>query len=405
MDSFVYTAYDLSGAEKKGLKRGTSEQEIYAWLHRHSLIPVEVKPAGSVIQLRSHSISKTFKRPKSADMAAFCWQLATMIEGGVLITEAIETVAEDIENHSFRHTLIEVCEQIKRGESFSSSISQYPKVFDRLFCSMILAGETSGSLPTILDRLGNYFDARDKFKRKLKNALLYPVFVLIFVFVVLTVMMTLIIPRFRTIFAQIGGDLPAFTKGFIKVYDILMLNGLYLGVLCVFLAALFIGFCRTQTGHMKLSNFTLKTPLFGRLILQAFISTFCKTVATLMSAGVSIIESFDIASEMTNNDVIRDAVIHSKDRIIEGSSISLGMAASGVFPNMVSKMVDVGEKSGSLPKVLDKASSYYENKMDSTITTLLGLLGPTVIVFVGGIVLIVVVALYLPIFSMSNMTT
>ena len=122
-----------------------------------------------------------------------------------------------------------------------------------------------------------------------------------------------------------------------------------------------------------------------------------------MSAGVSIIESFDIASEMTKNDVIRDGVINSKDKIIEGSSISLGMAASGVFPNMVSKMVDVGEKSGSLPKVLDKASSYYENKMDSTITTLLGLLGPFVIVFVGGIVLIVVVALYLPIFSMSNM--
>jgi len=143
--------------------------------------------------------------------------------------------------------------------------------------------------------------------------------------------------------------------------------------------------------------------LFGKLILQAFLSTFCKTVSTLMSAGVSIIESFDIASEMTKNDVIRDGVINSKDKIIEGSSISLGMAASGVFPNMVSKMVDVGEKSGSLPKVLDKASSYYENKMDSTITTLLGLLGPFVIVFVGGIVLIVVVALYLPIFSMSNM--
>lgn len=400
MDNFLYIARDLSGVEKKGLKRGDSEQQVYAWLYKHALIPIEVKQIASTIAVKGRVFGK--KRPKYADMAAFCWQLATMLEGGVIITEALDTISEDIENLSFRYTLMDISERIKKGQSFSESVSNFPKVFNNLFYAMVLAGETSGSLPTILVRLAEYYDGRDKFIKKVRAALTYPAFVVFFVFIILVIMMTVIIPKFRLIFSQMGSKLPAFTQGFMNCYDILAGNILLVFLLAASLITTSFIYYKTQYGHSRICGLILATPLFGKMATQAFVTTFCRTMATLLGAGVSIIEAFDILAGMTGNDVIKKAVLCSKERVIEGSSISLGLASTGFFPNMVAKMVEVGERSGSLPKVLDRAGNYYETKLDATITTLLSLLGPTVIVVVGSIVLVVVIALYLPIFSISD---
>lgn len=400
MERYAYIAQDLAGTEKKGLTQGTSREEVYTWLSNQGLIPVEVRLVASVAVSSRPGYGR--KRPKYMELSTFCWQLSTMIEGGVLITEAIDIISEDIENLSFRYTLMDIAEQIKTGESFSDSVSAFPRVFERLFCSMILAGETSGSLPTVLRRLAEYYDNRAKFVRKLKSALTYPVFVVGVVFIIIILMMTLIIPKFRLIFDDMGGELPAFTQMFMNVYDVIVHQGLYVGALLASLIFLGVAYCKTPHGHMRLGKLVLRTPLLGKISTQAFVATFCKTMATLLAAGVSIIESFNILSEMTNNDVIKAAVVQSKELLIEGSSISVGIASSGFFPNMVSRMIEVGEKSGSLPEVLDRASSYYETKMDATITTLLNLLGPIVILLVGAIVLVIVVALYLPVFSMSD---
>ena len=402
MNNFVYTARDLGGEETRGYRRGASQYEVYAWLHKHGLIPVEVVPMAPTSAGKSRDWS--YKEPKYSERAAFCWQLATMLEGGVLITTAIETIAEDVDSPGFRHALSNVCELIKKGESFSSSISQFPRVFNKLFCATILAGETSGSLPTILRRLAEYFTSRDKFAKKMQTALAYPIFVVSFVFFVLLIMMVLIIPRFRTIFGQMGHRLPVFTQGFMNFYDVIAAHSMYIIISLVSLVVLVLIYNRTQEGHARLCKLSLCVPLLGRISSQAFVATFCKTMATLLSAGVSIVESFDILSEMTNNVVIRNAVVQSKQNMIEGSSVSLAMTESGFFPNMVTRMVQVGESSGTLPVVLDRASSYYETKMDTTMTILLNLLGPIVIVVVGGIVMLVVVALYLPIFSMSDIS-
>ena len=402
MSSFLYIAHDLAGEEKKGLKRGVSEQEVYRWLHEQSLIPVEVRPADTSVKSKTKSKSFGRARPKYSDISAFCWQLSTMLEGGVTITEALDTISEDIDNPSFRYTLMDLSEQIKRGESLSGSIASFPKVFNKLFCAMILAGETSGSLPTILTRLAEFYEKRDQFIKKIRAALTYPIFVVFFVIVILVVMMTLIIPKFRLIFDQMGGELPAFTQAFMNVYDVLAGNMLLVLSFVSLITVFIVAFAKTRQGYIAICSFMLSVPILGRLASQAFVTTFCRTMSTLLAAGVSIVEAFDIISEMTSNDVIRTAVVRSRDNIIEGSSISAGLASTGFFPNMVAKMVEVGERSGSLPKVLNKASNYYETKMDATITTMLNLLGPMVIVVVGGIVLVVVVALYLPIFSMSE---
>jgi type IV pilus assembly protein PilC len=270
---------------------------------------------------------------------------------------------------------------------------------------MILAGESSGSLPTILVRLAEYYDTRDKFTKKVKSALAYPIFVIAFVVIILIVMMTLIIPRFQAIFETMGGKIPPFTQGFMNVYDILTANITYVSVGTLIFAFLIFAYSRTRSGHYRLSAIFLSVPLLGTLISQAFVATFCKTMSTLLSAGVSVVEAFDILSEMSSNELIKNAVFDSKQGVIEGANLSSAMARTGFFPNMVSRMVEVGEKSGSLPKVFDRSSHYYETKMDATITTLLSCLGPIVIVLVGGIVMVVIIALYLPIFSMSDFNT
>jgi len=402
MNNFAYRVRDLAGAETIGYRRGASGEEVYAWLHNQGLIPVEVVAVTSSSAAKDRDLG--YKEPKYSELAAFCWQLATMLDGGVLITTAIETIAEDIENLPFRHALLSVGELIKKGESFSKSISQFPKLFNNLFCATILAGETSGSLPEVLRRLGEYYTRRDKFAKKIQTALAYPIFVVGFVFVILMIMMVLIIPRFRLIFEQMGSKLPTFTQAFMNFYDIVANHSLLIVVCLVSFVVLFLIYNKTHEGHMKLCKLVLCVPLFGKIASQAFIATFCRTMATLLSAGVSIIESFDILSEMTSNVVIRNAVVHSKENLIEGSGVSEAMVETGFFPNMVTRMVQVGERSGTLPAVLERASDYYETKMDTTITTLLNLLGPIVIVIVGVGVLAVVVALYLPIFSMSDAT-
>jgi type IV pilus assembly protein PilC len=267
---------------------------------------------------------------------------------------------------------------------------------------MVLAGETSGNLPGALKRVAEHFDSRDRLVKKVKGAMAYPIFVLCFIVLIVVGVMTFIIPRFRAIFDQFGGELPAFTRAFMGFYDFICSNVVYI-IGTVFLlgfGAVFIS--KTPKGHYFYSKVSLRIPLFGKIISQAFVATFCKTMGSLLAAGVSILEVFDILSTMTKNDVIKDAIIRSREHIVQGSNVSLSLATAGFFPNMVVKMIQVGEESGSLPQVLERTSDYYERKVDAAISTVLGLLEPVMIVTVGGIVLIIILALYLPIFSMGS---
>jgi type IV pilus assembly protein PilC len=220
----------------------------------------------------------------------------------------------------------------------------------------VLAGETSGNLPGALKRVAEHFDSRDRLAKKVKGAMAYPIFVLCFIVLIVTAIMTFIIPRFRTIFDQFGGELPAFTRAFMGFYDFVRFNLIYI-IGSAFLLVFFAVFVsRTPKGHYFYSRVALRVPLMGKIFSQAFIAGFCKTMSTLLSSGVSVLEVFDILSTMTRNDVIKDAVIRSREYIVQGSNISLSLATAGFFPNMVVKMIQVGEESGSLPQVLERTS-------------------------------------------------
>lgn len=401
MKEFSYILRDESGQRHEGVRRAVCQHDVLMWARDNGFVPISVEEVGAGAK-KKRRMARGSGRVKSAHIANFCWQMATMMEGGISIIETLDTIADDMENVRFSKIISKIAEKIRAGESLSDGIGEFPETFDTLFHGMILAGETSGSMPMVLRRLADYFDNRDKLIRKVRGALAYPIFVVGFMFVIITIMAVVIIPQFTAIFDDIRGDMPKFTEIFLLVYGIMMSNALYIivggGVVFMLLTA----YCRTKKGHERLGKFTLSLPLFGKLLLQAFMALFCRTMSALMSAGVSVLDSFDILGRMSKNDVIKHAVFTAKENIVKGSSISFSMAVARIFPKLVLKMVSVGEQSGTLPEVLERTADYYERKVDEIIDLMTKLLEPILIISVGGIVLVVVIAMYLPIFSISN---
>jgi len=388
MKTYAYTAWDSAGACKQGVKTAESKEQALTLLRQEQLTPVSLEE--TTASPKRKNIPSAGRRVKSQDLSAFCWQLATMLGGGLPIISAITTIADEMPNRTFEAALKDIAVRLERGESLADSIAVYEKIFGRLGCAMIAAGDSSGSLTATLERLAEHYDNRDKLVRKVRGALAYPLFVTGFIVLIVTVMMTLIIPRFSLMLDELGDDMPAFTRGFMAVYETLMRNMPFL-LTGLVVAAVAVFLCRL----------TLRTPVFGSIIKMAFVATFCRTLGTLVASGVSIIDAFTILAGMTNNDILRRGVLDTRDRLTKGVNISQSMEMSGFFPGVAVKMVRIGEESGSLSDVLEKTSEYYARKVDLLIGSLLSLLEPILIVSVGAIVLVVLLAMYMPLFSMS----
>lgn len=400
MNSYTYTARDRTGSRREGLLAANSANEALEALRQRHLTPVDVhETVGRGVKKR-----KTTRRSRvrASDLGATSWQLSTMLEGGLAITTALDVIAEDTENLQLRRILQQTLAKVSEGKLLSDGLSDFPHVFDRLALAIVIAGETSGDMGQALRTLAEHFDSRDRIIKKVRSAVAYPIFVLCLITAIVIGIMTLIVPRFQMIFAQIGGRLPAFTRAFMGFYGFLCQNLLYVILgLAVGVLAL-TAFAKTRNGHRLLSQAVLRLPLFGKLFTEAFVAMFCRTVATLLEAGVPVLEALEILKGMSANDVINAAVARVKQHVASGSNIALGMTAAGFFPNMVVKMTQVGEESGSLPMILRKTSDHYERKITANIETLTRLLEPVMITTVGAIVLVVVIALYLPIFTVSD---
>lgn len=399
MKTFEYIAWDTEGGRREGLRQANSQEEILSTLREENLTPVSIQErasenAGKAARVRG-------ARVKSHELGSFFWQLGTMIAGGLPITSAIETIASEITNRYFEYILKDVSERIQQGQPLHEVLRDYPKVFNKLCCSLVQAGETGGTLTTCMQRLAEYYENRDKLIRKVRGALAYPIFVVVFIIGIVIALMTLIIPRFLVFFKQFKGDLPAFTRGFMSVYYFLAHNALYIMLGLALLVTAAVLFSKTKKGIRFFSIASLKIPFIGQIKKMAFVSQFCRTLATLISSGVSVIDAFSILAGMTSNELFHEGVTKTRDQIVEGLSISKSMEKAGLFPGVAIKMVQIGEQSGSLGSVLEKTSYYYEKRVESLISMMLAILEPLLIVIVGAIVLTVVLAMYLPIFSMK----
>ena len=402
MITYRYVALDYTGKMKEGLTSAASETDVLGWLREQGCTPVSVDVVSSGVKTRWRV--PILQRVRSSELAAVFWQLTTMVEGGITIAEALDAIAEDIENARLERILRRILARIERGGTVSEGMAEFPKVFNKLTCSLIMAGETGGNIGAAFKRVAEFFTNRDKLARKVKKATAYPLFVVGFIIFIVIMIMTLVIPRFRDIFEQIGaGDLPAFTQAFMAGYDLIVHNSYYvIGSVLLVIIVTVLSYRRIPSVHYMFSALALRLPLFGKLFKQAFIATFCRTMSNLLRGGVPVLEVFDILCEMTSNDVMRAALTRTRADIVGGASIHLSMAGTRFFPNMVIKMVRAGEDSGSLWKLLDRTADYYEEKVDALIAMMTSLLEPILIIIVGIIVLAVVVALYLPIFSLSD---
>jgi type IV pilus assembly protein PilC len=396
MKTFEYVAWDHLGNCKEGVRQAPSQDELLSHLRAEELTPAVINevvgnPSKKTAEVR-------YRKVKSVELATFCWQLNTMLSGGLSITSAIQTIADEIANPYFEYILKNMARQIEKGMSFTDCVRQYPKVFGKLCCAIIMAGETGGSLTSSLERLAEHYENRDKLIRKVRGAMAYPAFVVVFIIAIVIVLMTLIIPRFSMMFEEFNGELPAFTRGFMAVYDAIAQHTLHIIIVTAGLVLGLIGYTKTKTGHEKFCRFMLSVPIFGKIILMSFVSMFCKTLGTLIGAGVSLLDAFGILAEMTNNDILRRGVLQTKEKMAEGKNISQSMEEVGFFPGVAIKMAQIGENSGALGSVMEKTSEYYEKKVDTLVSMMLGMLEPALIITVGGIVLIVILAMYLPIF-------
>jgi len=402
MITYRYVALDYTGKMKEGLTSAACETDVLGWLREQGCTPVSVAVVDSGVKVGRRL--SPFKRVRSGELAAVFWQLTTMVEGGITIAEALEAIAEDIENARLENILRRLLARIERGGTFSDGMAEFPRVFNKLTCSLVMAGETGGNIAEAFKRVAEFFTNRDKLARKVKKATAYPAFVVGFIVFIVIMIMTLVIPRFRDIFEEIGaGQLPAFTRSFMAGYDLLVNNSYYvIGSILLVIIVTVLAYRRIPTVHYMFSALALRLPLFGKLFKQAFIATFCRTMSNLLRGGVPVLEVFDILCEMTSNDIMRAALSRTRTDIVGGAGIHLSMAGTRFFPNMVIKMVRAGEDSGSLWKLLDRTADYYEEKVDALIAMMTSLLEPILIIIVGVIVLAVVVALYLPIFSLSD---
>jgi len=305
-------------------------------------------------------------------------------------------------NPQLRYILHRAFANVSEGRPLSAGLRAFPHAFPRLAIAIIIAGESSGNLGQALHTLAEYFESKDKLAKRIRAALAYPVFAVTMIGTIILAIMAFVVPRFRRIFDQLGGELPAFTRVFMHLYELLCQNAVYLIVLITGTIATLLILSRTPRGHRFLSRMVLRMPLFGRLISEVFVATFCTTMATLLQAGVPVLDAFDILRNTTNNDIMATAIGKARKHLTDGCNIAVSLASAGFFPNMVVKMTQVGEESGSLTPILRKTSEHYERRISSTIDTAISLLEPTLIVTIGIIVLVAIIALYLPVFSISD---
>ncbi len=399
MKSYTYMARDAEGMRCDGMLAANSTNEAVEMLRHRQFTPIGIQ---ETVARSMPDRTTGRRRVKSADLGATCWQLSTMLQGGISIMAALDIVVQDTENSELRHILQQARARVSEGRLLSEGLEGCPKAFNRLALAIVVAGETSGDLAQALRTLAEHFDSRDRIAKKIRGAVAYPIFAVSMITLIVIGIMTFIVPRFRTIFDQLGGQLPAFTRGFMGFYDMFCQHLLHVGAAAGLAVGAGVLLSRTKGGRGLMSRLVLRLPLFGKLLRESFVATFCRTMATLLESGVSILDTLEILRGMTSNEVIGAALARVKQHVTGGSNIATGMTAAGFFPGMVVKMTQVGEESGDLSAILRKTSDHYERRIAATIDTMTRLLEPIMITTIGVIVLVVVIALYLPIFTMSN---
>ena len=398
MAVWVWEAKARTGETRKGEMEAESADAVSNRLKAQNLAVVKVKkkPIEINIQIGSPVSEK--------ELVVFVRQFATMIDAGLPLVQCLEILSTQGDNKTFNKILKDVKGSVEQGATFSDSLRRHPKVFDELFVNLVAAGEMGGILDTILQRLAVYIEKRVKLKRQVRGAMVYPTAVLVIAFAVLFVLLTWVIPSFQAMFADFGGEdeLPGLTQLVIDMSEGFVGN---LHWILLFLVLLIGGITysyRTKPGKEFWHRLMLTAPVLGPVFRKIAVARFTRTLGTLLSSGVPILDALNIVAKSAGNVVIEQAINRTSDRIREGRTMAEPLAETKVFPSMVVQMIGVGEQTGALDQMLNKIADFYEEEVDVAVAALTSLLEPVMMVGIGGMVGVILIAMYMPIFSIAG---
>jgi type IV pilus assembly protein PilC len=396
MPTFVYSARAISGELTSGEVDFPTREEVVGYLRRQRLVPVNVRTKPKDVNLSFGTGVKT------REVVIFTRQFATMITSGLPLVQSLSILAEQTENPRFKVVITAVLNDIQSGQTLADAMRRHPKIFTDLYVNMIAAGEAGGILDTILLRLATFLEKNDALMRKIKGAMTYPTVMLLVVIGATTVLLWKVVPVFASIFTDAGMPLPTPTRVVLSISDFLQSYILY--CFMAFVGAIFAirQYYQTKAGQLVLDRLLLRIPVLGSLIRKAAVSRFTRTLGTLVSSGVSILEGLEITARTAGNRVVHDAVMKSRASIAGGATISDPLKESGVFPPMVVQMINVGEQTGGLDEMLSKIADSYDDEVDAAVTALTSILEPIMIVVMGVVIGGMVVAMYLPMFDLMK---
>ncbi|MEE9311460.1 MAG: type II secretion system F family protein [Planctomycetota bacterium] len=415
MPLYTVTARDASGKTINQVKDAPSVGDLVAEFRKAGMTVIGVKaeggqaagggPVNSPTQAEGRvkqGVGMFQKKIKVRDLAAFCRQMSTMLKAGLSLLDSLETISEEMDNPVFKAAMQQVITDVESGSKLSDAMKKQGHVFSFLMCSMVEAGEVSGSLDTILEQLGVFFKRRHKLQSQIKSATAYPKFVGGFFLLIVFGIFAFLVPQFESMFDKYGGKLPVLTQILIFISNAIV-GYWYLTFPIVIGGAMGAWFWRkTPQGVEMWDRYILKVPAFGSLVIKSGVSRFCMTLSTLVKNGITLDQSLEITAKTLGNQVMEQAVMDARQKLIQGFSLFQALNEEEVFPTLMTKMIKVGEESGSLPDMLADVTEYYEDEVSSAVTSITSMIEPALIVCLGGVVLVVILGIYLPIFSLSK---
>jgi type IV pilus assembly protein PilC len=408
---FKYSAQTIKGRKFGGQIEAVDVNDAKAQLRKKQLVPLKIVLIGDKV-----SIIKKVKPPgffeslgapkvKSKDLQIFTRQFSTLINAGIPVVEALGVLTQGSTQNDLRGMLIKAKTSIEGGKSLGDALAQHPGAFDNFFCNMVRAGEASGALDIILGRMSTYLEKTEKMKNQIKSAMMYPVMILAVASIVIVLILIYIIPKFQEMYKSSGGDLPWLTQQVVNLSEWLQKDWWMVlgGVIGLYFGAK--SYYETPAGKIAVDEILMKMPLFGDVFTKSGVARFSRTMSTLLSSGVPLLEAIEVGARTVGNSVIENNLLKCRESVAIGKGFSGPLNKIAIFPKMVAQMIEIGEQTGSLDSMLGKIADFYEDEVDNAVKGMMTLIEPLLLVFIGGIIAVLVLAMYLPIFGMADAAT
>ncbi len=399
MPIYKWKGKNSYGESRKGSLEAPNEELAYVYLKKIRITPSSVKE-----KPKDLLDGIAFFQPKvtGKDVVVFTRQLSTMIDAGLPLVQCLEILGKQQENPTFKKVLLQIKGDVETGTTLADALNKHPHIFDNLFCNMVEAGEVGGILDIILKRMAVFMEKSMTLKKRVKGAMTYPVICLCISIVILGVILIFVVPVFEKMFQDFGAALPVPTQIVVMASNFMKNNIIYFVIAGAGVSFGFKKLYKTEKGHLEIDRLLLKTPVFGELIQKVAVAKFSRTLGTMLQSGVPILEALKVVGRTAGNKVIEIAVARTADAISEGRPIAEPLEETGVFPTMVVQMINVGEAVGALDTMLEKIAIFYDEEVDQAVDNLTAMIEPFMMVFLGGMIGGLVVAMYLPIFQMGN---